>query len=546
MNYILSLFHLVMRRIKIKKRKEKNLIGKNFKYYISIAVFVCCLIIGKNMLTNTNLPENQENQNFEMTYIFHDYQWNQYILNDKQHGAADSYEYLFDSEVPEEVKHMTNSVSLADRDVESTQQDNENTVIININEDEIDVTSYKDDEISKPEQNTNENLKDNQISIDDILRELNIDNYDALLNDNDKTELTINIWNEKWIDEEINEDDEFYYIQKSIDGSVLVIQKEKYRNEWNINNIFYTTNDFSQIVDSIFIPVLIPRDELDLNNEKWINIDLINHPWDDENQWWINILPDYKNCTSPRWYTIVHWDSVLAYQQIEDAPRICNIERRFCRDGKLSGKYTQQWCYTNSNSYQNIQQWDIRYEYDVQPTTKWNNWSNSTNKQWWKRTNKWLTIDVKPLWTWSFAFDRPSQSFTNNLGPSDNVVVDPEVEQTSRPTRDCITPWGEEVKHWQFIQAFKHANWFNDAPCQTQFRLCSMWNLMWTYTESSCKPRDTSFIDWINWSPTWETYSQEKLEWVKKLIEYEQFYDRDYKRFTNSEALDKIMNILDS
>ena len=39
MNYILSLFRLVMNRIKIKKRKEKNLIGKNFKYYISIGKY---------------------------------------------------------------------------------------------------------------------------------------------------------------------------------------------------------------------------------------------------------------------------------------------------------------------------------------------------------------------------------------------------------------------------------------------------------------------------------------------------------------------------
>ena len=242
----------------------------------------------------------------------------------------------------------------------------------------------------------------------------------------------------------------------------------------------------------------------------------------------------------------MHWNSVLAYQQMEDAPWICNIERRFCRDGKLSWKYTQQWCSTATQSFQNIQQQsDIRYEYDSQPTNtnKTKNWANS---KWGSKNTSKSTIAVKPLWTWSFAFDKPSQSFTNNLWPNDNIVNDPEVDQTSRPTWDCVTPRWETVPHGQIVQAFKYANWFNDAPCETQFRLCSMWNLMWTFSESSCKPRDTSFIDWINWSPTRETYSEEKLQWVRKLIEYEQFYDRDYKRFTNSEALDKIMNILDS
>ena len=133
---------------------------------------------------------------------------------------------------------------------------------------------------------------------------------------------------------------------------------------------------------------------------------------------------------------------------------------------------------------------------------------------------------------------------------SDNIrPEDPEVKQTSRPYWDCTTPWWEKVKHWQFVQSFKHANWFSDAPCEAQIRLCSMWKLMWTYAESTCKTWDSSFIDRVNGSPTRNTYSKEKLEWVKKQIKNEQDYYENNRenasRSTNSDALDRILYILD-
>lgn len=39
-----------------------------------------------------------------------------------------------------------------------------------------------------------------------------------------------------------------------------------------------------------------------------------------------------------------HGASVLAYQQRTDAPNICNIQRRSCWNGKLSGSFTQRSC----------------------------------------------------------------------------------------------------------------------------------------------------------------------------------------------------------
>jgi len=72
---------------------------------------------------------------------------------------------------------------------------------------------------------------------------------------------------------------------------------------------------------------------------------------------------------------------------------------------------------------------------------------------------------------------------------------------------------------------------------------------MWTYKESSCKTRDTSFIDRVNGSPSWETYSKEKIERVKKQIKNEKkYYENSRKnaeKSTDSDALDRILYILD-
>ena len=72
---------------------------------------------------------------------------------------------------------------------------------------------------------------------------------------------------------------------------------------------------------------------------------------------------------------------------------------------------------------------------------------------------------------------------------------------------------------------------------------------MWTYTESTCKTRDSSFIDRVNGSPSWQTYSKEKIERIKKQIKNEKTYyentRKNAEKSTNSDALDRILYILD-
>ena len=51
-----------------------------------------------------------------------------------------------------------------------------------------------------------------------------------------------------------------------------------------------------------------------------------------------------QSCMTPWGYEIDHGVSVLAYEQRADAPHICNLQRRTCKNGKLSGSFTQSSC----------------------------------------------------------------------------------------------------------------------------------------------------------------------------------------------------------
>ena len=495
-----------MKRSQLKKNKGKRLIWFKARFYIDFIIFVCCLVITFNIHpTNIENNTNDTTEKTKMIYIFHDYEWNEFILNDTIHGSANSWDYLFVDDIPESIKW-----------------ESENSVSLWINS-----------------QETNDNdMKNNQISIDDMINDLWIDDVDLNNGTNDNT-VVINL--SSGVQENTNIE---YTIKEEAvnDTSILIIEKINNQSD-NLEDNLLTAQTFSFTTDGWLLPTLIPRDEIIFNNSIYPSksyIDdsgyIVSESWinSNKNESTITILDDYKDCITPWWYKIVHWDSVLAYKQLDNAPNICNIERRYCWNWKLSGTYTQQGCAINENF--TYEQW---WEAEVVKKVEGQKKSTVQNDDW--------TISVKnPETTWSFVFDRPSRSHTEYYY-SDNIrPEDPEIEQSKRPHRDCTAPWWEKIEHGTFVQAFKHSNWFSDAPCEAQLRLCTNGNLMWNYPESSCKTRDTSFIDWINWSPTRDTYSKEKLEWVKKLIKAEKNYNKDFDRFTNSEELDKILNILDS
>ena len=496
-----------MNRLGTKNIKTwKKTIRNFFRPYIDLWILVCCLIIAFNIHpTNIKTTEPQK-----ILYIFHDYEWNEYYLNEDIHGAADSMDYLFDTTIPEQIKWE-------------------------------DSTTYTDSVSLWNNWNNDTSTKNNQITFDDIISDLWIDT--DWTNNKDNDTLVIDLWNNT---SNQKDDKVSYSVTEENNGSTLIIEKETNNEEWgtNINKTekYRIAKKFTYTTEGWLVPILVPWE--DLPTKEYNEYEIVNNNTSESStdtskkSGWITIIKDYADCMTPRWYKISHGDSVLAYKQIDNAPDICNIERRYCRNWKLSWTFTQQGCSINSNySY------ELKWEANIPQ-------KNTEEIKWWAKQNPDWTVSVKSdeIWWW-FVFDKPNRSSTE-YSYSDNIREEESwIEQTDKPHRNCTTPWWEKVKHGQIIQAFKHENWFSDAPCETQFRLCSMWELLWTYTESTCKTWDTSFIDWINGSPTRETYSKEKLELIKKRIKDE---ETDYKnarknatRSTNSETLEKILYILD-
>ena len=516
-----------------------------FRRYIDFVILACCLVIAFNIHPSEIVNDNTPSEKHSMIYIFHDYEWNEYIMNDKIHWASSSRDYLFDDEVPNDLKwedeKITGSVSLGDLiDDSGLNSDTKNW-------------------------DFDDSIKDNQISFDDIISELWLDSEDINSmeknSESDSDTLVISIWD---FEESSNDKNNYTVKEISESGDVSSLIIEKTENNITNDNESYDDNDnkivensniedenlliaksFTFIEDWRVLPSLISRNDLlfDESNQP-IAYNSSDSNWGVSNQSkesGITIIEDYKDCMTPWWYKIHHWESVLAYKQMEDSIDICNIERRFCWKWKLSGTYTQQWCSVNKN-YTYEQWWDVK----VVTKENWKNNSKWDNRQ---NSNESNTAKSNENW-WSFVFDRPNKPYTNFKDSSNNIRFENSwVEQTTRTYEDCIAPRGERVKHWQFIQAFKHENWFSDAPCEAQIRLCTMWELMWTYTESTCKTRDTSFIDRVNGSPTRKTYSEEKLDLVRKQIRDEKNYYNNARenaeKSTDSDVLDRILYILD-
>ena len=209
-----------MKNFKVRRTKEQKIVWWKFRQYIDFIILWCCLVIAFNIhpsnthISDTTDSNNSLNVKTKMIYIFHDYKWNEYIMNDNIHWSSSSRDYLFDSETPDELKwdekEFTNWVSLED--------------MINKNNDETQDNYNQTQDNKEYESNS---IKNNQVSIDNIMSDLWINPENINWNDNDKEDtqesdnLIINIWN--WE----SDDNNYYTINETYenDNNSLVIEK---------------------------------------------------------------------------------------------------------------------------------------------------------------------------------------------------------------------------------------------------------------------------------------------------------------------------------
>jgi len=193
-----------------------------------------------------------------------------------------------------------------------------------------------------------------------------------------------------------------------------------------------------------------------------------------------------KSCTTPRWKILEDWKSVLAYQQRKDVPDICNIQRRTCSDWVLWWNFDQKSCQTG-----------MPYIYTKAPVVSYNEKVIDPLIQPSKDLpiNKWATFDTQWKINW---YSDPTTIRDNNIDTAlqswDNTV-----NQTENIQPNCISPWWGIILNGQFVKAYRYKNWFINHPCEVQLRPCMQWNLEWAYTNASCKARDISFEDFMDW-----------------------------------------------
>lgn len=193
-----------------------------------------------------------------------------------------------------------------------------------------------------------------------------------------------------------------------------------------------------------------------------------------------------KNCTTPRWKILEHWESILAYQQRIDVPDICNIQRRRCTDGILWWNFEQKSCKTN-----------MPYTYTKEPVISYNEKVIDPLIQPSKDVpiNKWATFDNK----WKISWYSDADTVWNNDIDSSSTTNDKTVDQSNIIRPNCISPWWDIVLNWQFIKAYRYKNWFSNHPCEVQLRPCMQGDLEWIYKNASCKHRDIAFEDFMAW-----------------------------------------------
>jgi len=211
----------------------------------------------------------------------------------------------------------------------------------------------------------------------------------------------------------------------------------------------------------------------------------------------------YEGCITPWNNVLKHWESVLAYEQRDDVPTICNVQRRICDDGILKWEYKQASCKE-----------DVKYEYTRVKVISFNNKTPGELIQ-----NPWYAKNDSAEFDTDGKINQPKESADTSWNNNYNRPIsnDTSTNLTHKNYYNCTTSWWEVVWHGQFIKAYESPLWFVDQKCQVELRLCLDGNLKWRYSYKSCEHKDVTQLDYMAWNDDITTPTPELL--VETLVE---------------------------
>lgn len=232
-----------------------------------------------------------------------------------------------------------------------------------------------------------------------------------------------------------------------------------------------------------------------------------------------------KSCMTPWGYEIEHWASLLAYQQRDDASHVCNIQRRVCKNGKLSGTFIQASC-------------DERAV------------GNSRKLPYHVYNNQVLDEFIQPPQNARYH----DADFTvhgkreNSSSPSiipwvayPQIHSDNEVPLSAHNQSFCVAPWWERVEAGQFTKAYRFQNGFTDIPCKVQLRLCVNGKLEGNYYYPNCHPWSTSYEDFLEGYMNGEQPSPQRL---LRMLNTEIKPSPEYWNNLEPEIIDRLLKLL--
>ena len=318
-----------------------------------------------------------------------------------------------------------------------------------------------------------------------------------------------------------------------------IINNEEWEEESNEEGII---NDEEWQVD--------PNEEWIINNEEWqenSNEELNNEEWtiDNGNVWledidyvW-EVEKTYSKCTTPWWVVVEHWDYILAYQQRDDVPDICNVQKRRCNNWVLDWSFTQWYCRD-----------DVKYDYTREKVVAHNNTSKSEliqNPKYAK--NDWANFDTK--WKINGKWNTPT-TIRDDSDKSQALVGSTNYDQNVTMYKNCKTPRWDIVSHGQFTKAYASPLGFTDDVCKSELRLCLDWELQWNYSYKKCQYTNIPYSEFIDGDKTiFDLYAEAYNLWnwwLWYLADVENLYNDAYELYWEdmwSITLEEIINELE-